>query len=351
VRALPGATLFALLLVGCSVERLPVSVSPPPSQSPETSIRRSPPPSAAATPEPTLLVAEPIFPPVPWPKAVIPDGRLVRTASARVDDVDVRITLDANPLVAGEPAWITTELTNLGRDKLYWYGPGCGIDVLVTGRLPDLRWRVGAEQPGIAGEFKKAALWDARVTEDRSVDLDFVPEWAVGIGEFACGDIAIREELRPGRRFRDRMQWDGSLFQGAGFPPTSVADITGTFGPGWNRASDGPNRRRAPIEVHLPAWIQGIEAPVSLSVGEAVDVALTHDAFAEWVKERFTSRDRWQFVTNLDPATGVWQIGLAQYPGGDTRIVVVDSATGRPTAYLKATIDGAGKLRDVGPAN
>jgi hypothetical protein len=193
------------------------------------------------------------------------------------------------------------------------------------------------------------------VGDHREVTIGFAPDWIVkqglGPGEYGCADIGIGTRLRPGRRFRGRMHWDGFLFQNAGFPPTGVADITGTFGAGWNRAGDPPNRRREAIVVHLAAWIQGVNAPLSLSVGEAVDIALTHDAFAEWVKERHKRRDQWQSVTYLDPATGIWQIGLAQYPGGETRIVVVDSATGQPTAYLGATIDGAGKLTEVRPAD
>jgi hypothetical protein len=353
VRAWVGLAFTLLTLVGCSVERLPVSESPPPSPSPSASVRLSPVASPAITPEPTLLVAQPI-PSEPWPDAEVPDGPLVRTASARVDGVDVRITLDANPLVAGKPAWVTTELTNLGRDRLYWYGPGCGIDVSVEGRIPGLEWRLGANQPGIAGKFKQSALWNANIPDERSLYLDFVPEGIVkqGIrsGEYGCLDIAIREELRPGRRFRDRMQWDGLVYLRAGLPPTSLADITGTFSRWW-RASDPNERRREPIVVHLPTWIRGIDAPPSLSVGEAVDVALTHDTFAEWVKQRIKRKDQWHTVTDLDPATGTWQIGLAQHGTGDTRIVVVDSASGRPKAYLSAKIDGAGRLTHIGPAD
>jgi hypothetical protein len=346
VRARLGLTFILITLVGCSVERLPAPENPPPSASLGASARPSPISSPTDTPQPTLLVADPIFPPAPWPQAEIPDRPLVRTASARVDGVDVRITLDANPLVAGQPAWITTELTNLGRDKLYWYGPGCGIDVLVTGRLPDLRWRPGADQPGVAGKFKQSSLWNARITDDGAVYLDFVPDWAVGMGEFGCVDIAIREELRPGRRFRARQRWDGLLFQRAGFPPTSAADIVGTFSRWW-RASEGDEGGREAVVVHLPTWIRGIDAPVSLSVGEAVDVALTHDRFAEWVQQAYLRRAEWQSITELDPATGVWQIGLARM-GGDTRIVVVDSVTGSTGQFLRAKTNGRGAFEILG---
>jgi hypothetical protein len=281
----------------------------------------------------------------------IPDGRLVRTASVRVDDVDVRITLDANPLVAGQPAWITTELTNLGRDKLQWTEDGCGIHVGVSGRFPDLRWREGANQLETAGKFKFSAWHNLRISpEDRNVYLNFVPEWAIGMGDFGCVDIAFPKELRPGRRFRSRLQWDGVLFKRAGLPPTSVAEITGTFSAGWERAGDAPDRRRGEIVVRLPAWIQGVEGPQTLSVGEAVDVALTDDQFAEWVRVVFKRRDDWQAITHLDPKTGVWQIGLARI-GGDTRIVVVDSLTGTTGNYLRAKTDGGGGFKILGPAD
>jgi hypothetical protein len=98
-------------------------------------------------------------------------------------------------------------------------------------------------------------------------------------------------------------------------------------------------------------WIEGVNGPISLSVGEAVDVALTHDAFAAWVKERIRRRDHWQAITVLDPATGAWQIGLAQHPTGDTRIVVVDSVTGTTGAYLRAKTDGGGGFKILGPAD
>jgi hypothetical protein len=345
-----AVALLVLSVAGCSVEELPPPDSPPPSASASASVGPLPTGSPTVTPEPTLLVADPIFPPEPWPDAVIPDGRLVRTASERVDGVDVRITLDANPLVAGQPAWVTTELTNLGRDKLQWTEDGCGIHVGVSGRFPDLRWPEGAEQQGLAAKFKQAAFWNARMLDDRSVHINFVPEWAVGIGDFGCADIGIGKELRPGRRLIARQQWDGLLFQRAGLPPTSRAEIGGTFAAGWRRASDRPNRGRKEIVVRLPAWIQGVDSPRVLSVGEAVDVALTDDLFAEWVRVVYKGMDAWQAITELDPATGAWQIGLARM-GGDTRIISVDSTTGSTGQLLRAKTDGGGGFKVLGPAN
>ena len=45
------------------------------------------------------------------------------------EGVRVTIVLDANPLRAGQPTWVTTTVQNVGPDGLIWFHDGCGIVV------------------------------------------------------------------------------------------------------------------------------------------------------------------------------------------------------------------------------
>lgn len=342
------AGLVSVVLAGCSPSApspsaavtTPVATATQRPASPTLTERPIPSP----TPRPTLAVAEPVFPLPTWPVEEVPAGAPERVAAVEERGVRVRLELDANPMMAGEPAWATTELTNTGTDDLIWMTDGCAIHVGVGGRLTDLRWRFGVPQRGIAQEFKWWATGQARMAEDGTMPLEFTPEPFVGIGEFGCADLGVEHRLAPGQRVRERAQWDGSVAH-AGSPPTAETDITGLFD-SWRREHEGSNRRRE-LRVRLPAWVIGPEKAPTMSAAQAVDFALGDRRFAPWVLIGWI--DRWQPIAEFIPAEGVWHIGMAKKDGA-TRIAIVDIETGT-TTVVAAVTDGTGAYRITGPAH
>ncbi|MBA2253703.1 MAG: hypothetical protein H0W07_01135 [Chloroflexi bacterium] len=285
-----------------------------------------------------------MFPLPAWPAEDAPADELERAVFLEERGVQVRLELERNPMVAGEPTWATTELTNTGPDDLIWTTDGCQIHVGVAGRLTDLRWWFGVPQRGIAQEFKWWASYGSRMPDDGTMRLEFTPEPFVGMGEFGCADLGVEHRLAPGDSVRSRERWDG-LVAHAGPSPTAAAEITAQFD-GWRREHEGPNRRRE-LRVRLPAWVMGSENAPTMSASQAVDFALRDRGFAAWVLAGWI--DRWQPIAEFVPADRVWHIGMATKDGA-TRIAIVDIEMGT-TTVVAAVTDGRGEYRITGSAD
>jgi hypothetical protein len=174
------------------------------------------------------------------------------------------------------------------------------------------------------------------------VVLDFVPEWAIDLGEFGCADVARGHGLPPGGALSARLQWRGELASGP--LPTSEVEITATF------ARQTPGGRGPELTARLPIWLDGDDTEW-LSVGQAVDFALAHSDFAEWVRAGWTplrGGPRRQAVAKFDAATGTWQIGLEMLDR-ETRVVILDATTGRRLDYVQARVSNNGDFVITGP--
>lgn len=310
-----AAVILAIALAGCLADGPdPVAPSGPPP--PSTGPRPSAPPSATRT----ATLAPTSIPPIeqrgpgfePPPSAPPIEVELgVRVAVREVDGVRITIEVDRNPLVAGEPAWITTTFENTGRDTVGWMTDGCSIHVGTHGEMA-FRWAPGFVQEGAAKTFKDWAI-DTEASIHRPIWLNALPERFVGGRDLACADLGVGHELKSGRTIRERHRWDGQTGGDLGMPPSGPAEWIGEFRTWWRASDPGAAfpETREPIAVRLPVEIVGGRDPRLLSAGQAIDVAVTVPSFRALL-ERFPSIRDWRMsrIVWFDPARDVWVVEL-----------------------------------------
>ena len=329
---------LAVVLVGCLAEgperRFP-SVAPSTVQQPSPSAPSSVAPnSPAARPTPTPVPpieqrgpgVEP--PPASQPPVVVEPG--VRRASREVDGVRVTIESAANPMIAGQPAWITTTLENTGRDRIHWTTDGCEIHVGVIGEMP-FRWAGGFPQVGVAKTYKDWAYVANLPPLDSPIWLDPTPERFIGRDNFGCVDLGVPQQLDPGRQVRQRQQWDGTAARELGLPPAGPAEWIGSFSFWWRNGDPGRQNAenpREPIVVRLPVEIRSDRHPRALSAGQAIDAAVTIRPLRELLEANPSIQD-WDMpiTTRFDLEIGNWLIGL-KVDDGRAVSVEIDGLTG-----------------------
>ena len=310
MRAQVGLTFITLAaLVGCSVERLPVSETPPPRVSPALSAGPSTVVTPMITPEPPIVV----------------DGELVAVdsnvlaASNTVAGVRVLIEADRNPMPAGEPTWVTTTLFNRGPGVLHWMTDGCATHVGVRGQMSGMRWSAGGVQEGAAQTFKSWA--DQTVVElSGPISLGFVPERFVDRGDYACADVGVTHELEVGGRTVARHRWDG-LTGEFGLPPPGPAELTATFHYWWR---DGEPEGRGPdVAARLPVVIDRGRGPAELSPGQVIDVALSVPQFRALL-EAHPSLQEWDMPIRVeyDPNAEAWEVELRILGGAAATVTI-----------------------------
>jgi hypothetical protein len=308
VRARIGLTFITLAaLVGCSVERLPVSVSPPPSPSPAVSA--SPIASPPATPEP----------PVVRDGEAVPVDSNILAASNTVAGVLVLIEADRNPMPAGEPTWVTTTLFNRGPGVLHWMTDGCETHVGVRGQMSGMRWAAGGLHEGAAQTFKS---WTNRTVVELSgpISLGFVPERFIDRGDYVCSDVGVLHELDVGGRTVARYRWDG-LTGEFGLPPSGPAELTATFDYWWR---DGEPEGSGPdVAARLPVVIDRGRGPAELSPGQVIDVALSVPQLRALL-EAHPSLQEWDMPIRVefDRKTAAWTVEL-RILGGAAAVVTI----------------------------
>lgn len=313
-----------------------MSVSPPPIAVATASAQTSPTPSPAATPFPDPVWTRPS----PGVEPVPPEGPLALSASAERDGVRITITLDRDPVPAGEPTWVTTELTNIGADDLIYAGDGCGPRIHVGGSMPDIGWRPGLEWPGKAGDYKEWGI-DRRDLTDGVIHIGFVPagfvEQGLEAGEYGCADLMNVKRLAPGATAKNRERWSGLTMRTYAPPPTGLVTIQGTFHFYWREAEgerDPPRAFERRITVDLDAWVIGVEEPPIVHPAEAIDIALADPEFSAWLLRR-PFRNGADFVVKYDSRARTWHVGLlSYYPRERTRAAVIDAVTGELIALV-----------------
>ncbi len=239
-----------------------------------------------------------------------PDRRL--TSVKNRNGIRVRITIDDNHLVAGEPMWVHTKVKNT-RDTPVFYGTdACKVSIELRGQMLDQEWRSGtpADEAAIeaAGrerghDLKWRALNWSRVG-DETIHLDLIPEKAIGIWHFGCDSVGITHRIPPGGVVEQRLYWDGLAGDRMAPPPDGMARISGSFTPG---RIDGP--RREPIEVTLDVPLTGGLESGRLHPMEALDAALADPDFRDLIEPVKVSRGN-EEVIRFDIEHDAWVIGV-----------------------------------------
>jgi hypothetical protein len=328
--------VIAILSGGCLAQRPdpvrpsgdPPGTNRPGPSAPIPSAMASASPRLSPSPIPAIEERGPAFEPVQPPLEVDLD---VHRAVSEVAGVRITIETARNPVIAGRAAWITTTLTNTGRDRLHWITDGCSIHVGAYGQMP-FRWAGGFAHAGAAGTYKDWAYVANLPTLDQPILLRAVAEPFVGRGDFGCADLGVPHELAPGRQIRERHRWDGLAAPDLGLPPSGPAEWIGTFSSWWRASDPGAEfaeTTREPVVVRLPVEIQSHRDPRALSAGQAIDVALLVPAFRALLEANPSIQD-WDMpiTTRFDVPSGAWQIGLRTDKGRSV-VVLVEGDTAR----------------------
>ncbi len=278
-----------------------------------------------------------------------PDRRL--TAVTNRNGIRVRITIDDNHLVAGEPIWVRTKVKNTRDRPVFYTTDGCEISVPFGGQMVDQTWWPGVPVDEAAIEaqgrepfedFKwRAANWSN--VGDETIHLEFRLKWAIGREVMACDMVGITHRIPPGGTVKQRLRWDGLAAHRLGPPPDGMARISGSFTPG---RIGGPNRK--PIEVTLDVPLTGGLEPGRVQPMEAVDAALADPAFRDLIDPVEIGK-RNDEVIRFDIEHHAWVVGVCgRFDGqkGYWKAALVDP----DSAEVSSIIDGpVGKNCRQGP--
>jgi len=328
---LVAGSLVGLVLTACLAQPFPSSPPPPVG---------SPSPSPLAHPAlPTVRrPIETIVPETPSPPPTIPD-QLFTTAAVEQNGVRISIELERNPMPAGEPAWVTSTVTNTGDDPVV-YVP-CGEAVNVGAAIVGPPWRKGLALPNPAMAWKAYLLGHQGLDgDDRS--LFFFAEGQTGASS-GCGDIAHVKSLAPGATFRDRARWDGFAFRRLAPPPTAMIDLVGKFE--FDRGdllAEHPPEDRHLLDVHLEAWIDG-RPDGYLDPGEVADVALRDPRLTAILAARDLHNGN-EGVLIFDPVSAKYQVGMLEsgnLPVARAHLLTIDAVTGEIEGWVERDWDYA----------
>ena len=326
---LVAAAVAVIVAAGCgSTPPVPTAssmVSVPPASRART-------PTATPTPRPTATRrAEPTPEPTP------PAG-LARNVTIEEDGLRISITVDRNPMPAGEVTGVTYRVRNVGRTSVSWGSDGCESPVGLYGEMTGIRLRPGAQATGDGSRFKFLALDDV---EDGIIRIGFVPEPRLGKGTYGCGDIHMGHEIEPGQQITRREFWDGAVATRHGLPPTGAIRLTGWAGD-FSRRHDGqdvPIGDDGVLKPVLDAWISAGHDPAWLDLPEVVDAALADPQLQAWLG-KVEIGNASEPVAWWDAEQGLWQVGILRYyvqPG--LWLVLVDPLTGAVTGHVERDWD------------
>lgn len=319
--------LIGVLFAACVAQ--PVPSSPPPlAGSPPPSTRPSPatPPPPVLTPLPATATPEPSIP-----------ADLSRTAVVEQDGVRLRIELERNPMPAGEPTWVTSTVTNTGKDPVV-YVP-CGEAVNVGAASVGPSWRHGQALPNPAMAWK-AYLLSNYGLEDDDRALFFFAAGQTGASS-GCGDVAHVTSLAPGATFRDRARWDGLAFRRLAPPPTARIDLVGKFE--FDRGDplvEHPPEDGHLLEAHLETWIVG-RPEAYLDPGEVADVALRDPRLTALLAARDLHNGN-ESVLIFDPVSATYQVGMLEsgnLPVSRAHLLTIDPVTGEIEGWVERDWD------------
>ena len=245
---------------------------------------------------------------------------LERFAEAERDGVRVTLELESTPIQMGVDTWASVTVENLGAGSVFYLTDGCEIPLQLLVKLGG-EWTGGADQIGVAAEFKRLALFDDQSGRSHLL-MGFEPEQRVG-RDAGCADVGVPHELPAGERLTQRalwLPWDDAPI------PTVPVTLEGSF-PFTGRDRD--STELDPVVVHLDSWIASSEAWPWMTPAQAVDAALTDPVFFAWLLE-VPSRSWINAHLDLDPQAGIWEVGLFRDDPGSAwaKIIHLDATTG-----------------------
>lgn len=264
-----------------------------------------------------------------------PPRVLKRSRTIERDGVRVTVTLERNPLVAGQPVWLRTHVRNLRDELIHWPGaPECGDSVSVRGWMTDAHWRpielVDAPPREPNGGFVRPVTDLRWWIQDRWTDWRPRKIWlgfAHPSSTHGCGDSYFETRLPPRGTLIQRLRWDGQASGGLGPPPSGPTRIVGTFA---YRFRGEPFGRTRVIRVPIDAWIVDGRDPTWLEPMEIVDAALA-DARLQTLMEQISLGYESGAYVAFDPGREVWVVGTCSSFEGDLvhwRAAIVDPASG-----------------------
>ncbi len=284
--------------------------------------------------------------PRPTPPTELPLEAVVEEAG-----IQLRIVLDRNPMPAGQPTWLTTEVRNTGTSDLHWITDGCETHVGVSAELEGVTWHPGSA----TGAFPDYRDWfmESANLQGGSIWFSFAKPAHVGMVRGGCGDMAVGHQLAPGGVKLQRLLWDGTAAPRLGPPPSAPVVLTGTFNYYWRGTfSQAPEQIDTKLEISLPAWIIEGADEQRVSPVEAVDAALADPRFGPWLATRPLRSGADAFV-EFDLEADVWRVGLITYRTELIRAALVDPHTGnvREVVNEPLRLSTGPEMPDLGIAN
>ena len=278
--------------------------------------------------------------PIPPPEATVPPD-LQRRVTATRDDIRVTVTLQRNPLPAGELSWVKTKVENIGDTNVTWFHGGCATSVGVGG-VVRTDWRVGSVHEGQRQAFKDAALGkDYGESSYDSPFVSFVPRDRLRTGSYGCADVGISEKLSPGASLKATHWWSGLDRATKALPPSGPVTLDIWSNYFWRGKEPDQITDAVTFELTLDAWVSGGSSDSRPSPGEIVDAALGDAAFVEYLETQELHSGR-EVILWYDAAADAWEVGVMPwYETDPPRIhgVLVDATTGRVTGPLDRAWD------------
>ena len=223
------------------------------------------------------------------------------------DGIRLSMTIERNPVVAGEPVWITTKLTNTGKDDLISYNGRCDAAVYVSGVMKDQVWRDGLPAgPQDYEDFKYyTTRW--RIDDGPTIRLEIEPKGSIGTGGYGCSEMGWSDHIPPGKTLTDKSRWDGYAQWQLALPPSGVATITADLA-SYKRA--GASRRKS-ISASLDVLVVDGLADDRLHPMEIVDAAVADPGLAPLLRLDGGIEPIVQYDADLD----LWNVGVLEDNG------------------------------------
>jgi hypothetical protein len=240
------------------------------------------------------------------------DGRpsplvLERSVTVEEDGVRLSMTIERNPVVAGEPLWITTKLTNTGKDDVISYNGHCDAAVYVSGVMKDQVWRDGLPPgPQDFEDFKYYATWD-RIDGGPTIRLEIEPKGSIGTGGYGCSEVGWADRIPPGKTLTDKSRWDGYAQWQLALPPGGVATITAELASFKRARESGRKSISASLDVLV---VDGLSED-RLHPMEIVDAAVADPGLAPLLR----LGDGKEPIVQYDAQLDLWYVGVLEDAG------------------------------------
>jgi hypothetical protein len=290
----------------------------------------------APTPSPALASVIPATPPpthAPTPAPTLPAEALETMWTVERDGVRLTVSLERNPMPAGETTWLTSTVTNVGNDEITWFHDGCAIPVWAWGPMDGVSWPVAPKFDRDDGREPQDRSAD-RGNETAAVTIQFMDEALFDRkGTFGCGDIGMSDALPAGGSITRRAGWNGVGYSLLGPPPTGLVHVTATFESYWRGPEPSPGDFGT-LELPFDVWVDS-PGQLAIDAAEAVHAALMDPRLVEIIESPTRAESTGQIV-RYDPMTATWQVGLLEYTEPSRiHMVLVDANTGELVDWVE----------------